>query len=901
MRRLLNWFRLTSLEGDLDRELKYHIERRVSDLMQSGLTETEAKRRAALEIGGVTQVREEVRDIWLMRWLREFLYDLRFSARSLLRSPSFTATVVLSFALGIGATTAIYSLVDQVILHALPVRDPQQLVLIDWKGDSVFGAFGTYNLMSHALCRDLQQQERFFDGVLCRAAIRVNLSTGAEHRPTAAEIVSGNYFSVLGVGALMGRVLTNEDDGAPGASPVVVLSHDFWKAQLGGAADVVGREVLVNRRPMTVIGVAAAEFRGIDVGEVPALWIPVSMAGQMLPHYDPVRDRRTQWMQILGRLRPNVDLAGARAGLQPWFKARLEEEARSAEFPKITAERRQRFLSSILQLTPAPQGHSPLRRTLAQPLWVLFAATGVLLGLACLNVASLFLARGSARDREISTRLALGASRGRIARQLLADSVLLSLAGGLLGLVLAPLVMRTLIAFLPSSAAVSALHTAISGRLLLFGILVSAATGLVTGLAPAVRASGGAPISRLKERGATTAGGLRLRRIIVTAQVAFTLILVIGAALFVRTLAALLDKGPGFATSSLITFGIDPVRSGYSPQDANRLIRGVYQQLRASPVTQAAALARNALLTGGTWNDPLTIQDGQRTITDREVHLNAITPGFFTTLGARIVAGRGFDERDTRTVAEGGHRVAIVNEAFVKRYMGGRSPLGARIGEGSGLDVKADTEIVGVVSNISYRGIRQDWEQAYFPIVSDKFYEAGAFYVRIHGSSDAAASTVRSILHSADPTLPLNGFRTVDEQVRRALSTERMLATLSAGFGTVALLLSLVGLYGVMAFVVTQRTREIGIRLALGATRAGAVWLVLRGALAIVGAGIAIALPCVWMLGGLVQAQLYGVQATDPATIIAATVVLGSAALAAALIPARRASAVSPTEALRFE
>jgi predicted permease len=531
----------------------------------------------------------------------------------------------------------------------------------------------------------------------------------------------------------------------------------------------------------------------------------------------------------------------------------------------------------------------------------LFAATGVLLGLACLNVASLFLARGSARDREISTRLALGASRGRIARQLLADSVLLAFTGGMAGVMLAPLVMRTLIAFLPGGGTGKALHSAISGQLLLFGFLVSVATGVITGLAPAVRASGGAPITRLKERGVTSFGGLHLRRVIVIGQVAFTLILVIGAALFVRTLTALLNKGPGFATSSLITFNIDPVKNGYAREDANRIIREIHDQLRASPVTQSADIARNALLTGGTWNDPLTIQDGQRSITEREVHLNAITPGFFATLGARMVAGRGFEERDTRTSSEGGRPVAIVNEAFVKRYMGGRSPLGARIGMGSGLDVKPDIEIVGVVSDISYRGMRQEWEQAYFPMVSDKFYEGANFYVRIHGSPDAAASTVRAILRRADPTLSLNGFRTVDEQVRRALSTERMLATLSASFGTVALLLSLVGLYGVMSFVVSQRTREIGIRLALGATRGGAVWLVLRGALIIVGTGIAVALPCVWMLGGLVQSQLYGVQATDPMTIVAATLVLSSAALAAALIPACRASAVSPTEALRFE
>src|SRR5216117_129464 len=488
MKRMLNWFLLRKLESDLDRELKYHIDRRVSDLIHSGLPEPEARRRAALELGGATQVREEVRDIWLTRWLRDFVYDLRFSARSFLRSPSFTATSVLSLALGIGATTAIYSLVDQVVLHALPVHHPERLVLIDWNGFQLAETFGSDNLMSYPICRDLQQQKRFFDGVFCRAATTINLSTGRDPKPTAAELVSGTYFSVLGVSPALGRLLTIDDDQTPGTSPVVVLSFDFWKTQLASAPDVVGRKVLINKHPMTVVGVAARGFHGIDVGEVPSLWIPATMSAQAVPGFNGMLDRRTRWMQVLGRLRPDVTLAQARAGLRPWFKTMLEEDTRRAGFPRITPERRQRFLASTLELTPAPQGHSVLRRRLSQPFWGLFAATAVLLGLACLNVASLFLARGSARDREISTRLALGASRGRIGRQFLADNVLLALVGGLLGVVFAPLAMRALIAFLPRDAAAKALQSAIDTRLLLFAFLVSVATGFLTGFAPALQA-----------------------------------------------------------------------------------------------------------------------------------------------------------------------------------------------------------------------------------------------------------------------------------------------------------------------------------------------------------------------------------------------------------------------------
>jgi predicted permease len=449
MNRILNWFRQRKLEDDLDRELQYHIDRRVTDLIQSGLPEREARRQVTLELGGETE-REQVRDIWLNRWLRDFVHDLRFSARSILRSPSLTATAVLSLALGIGATTALYSLIDQILLRALPVDHPEQLVLFNCNGDQLAETFGSYNLMSYPICRDLQQQKQFFDGVFCRATTTINFSTGEQPRLTAAELVSGTYFSVLGVNPALGRLLTIDDDQVPGSSPVVVLSYDFWQHQFGGAQDIVGRKVLVNQHPMTVVGVASPTFHGIDVGEVPSVWIPAVMSAQTIPGFATMLDRRTRWMQILGRLKQNVSLAEAKTGLQPWFKAMLDEDTRRTNFSRFSAEQRQRFLASTLDLRPAPEGFSFLRRELSRPLLVLFVATSVLLALACLNVAGLFLARGSARHREITTKLALGASRGRIGRQLLTDSLLLSFAGGLVGLMLAPIAIRALIAFCPT-------------------------------------------------------------------------------------------------------------------------------------------------------------------------------------------------------------------------------------------------------------------------------------------------------------------------------------------------------------------------------------------------------------------------------------------------------------------
>ncbi len=897
--RLLNWLRRGALEHDLERELQDHLQRRVADLTQSGLSESDARARAAREIGGLAQVREEVRDVWLTRWLRDFAYDLRFSARSFLHAPSFTATAVLSLALGIGATTAIYSLVDQVILHALPVRDPGRLVLVDWKGIQLADTFGSWNLMSYPLCRDLQQHAEVFDGVFCRALTTVTLSMGEENTPVSAELVSGTYFSVLGVGPALGRVVQADDDQTPDASAVVVLAYDYWKTQLASAPDVVGRKILINQHPMTIVGVAAAGFRGIDVGEVPSFWIPASMAGQAIPSFTDLLNRRTRWMQILGRLRPDVTLAQAQAALQPWFKAMLEQDTRRAGFPTVTAERRQRFLASTLELTPAPQGHSSLRRQLSKPLWVLFAATAVLLGLACLNVAGLFVARGSAREREISTRLALGASPGRIGRQLLADSVLLSLAGGLLGLALAPMVMRTLIAFLPHDTAANALASTIDARLLAFAFAVSVAAGIISGFAPALHAGRKPLVSSLRERGGS-GGAVRLRKIIVAVEIALSLMLVIGAVLFARTLTSLLAKGPGFDTASRVSFGINPLQNGYSPVQAGQLLRRIYEAIDASPTMASSAMVNFPFLNGGAWATPMTIQADRRIVTDGDVNLNAVSPGFFATLGIKMVAGRNFDERDSGPVGVTNYRSAIVNEAFVKRYLGGRDPIGALVRMGTNPTAAPNIPIVGVVADFSYRGLRDESEQAYFSI-----FESGGtavtFYVKVRGTAEQAAQAIRSIVHDADPAVPIKSFRTVDEQISRSLITERMLATLSASFGALALVLSLIGLYGVMSFVVTQRTREIGIRMALGARARSAVWLVLRDALEMIVAGTAIALPCVVMLGRLVESQLFGVTATDPITMTATPLVLAAAALIAALVPAYVASTVNPTDALRAE
>jgi predicted permease len=909
MRKIANLFggrRRARMERELDRELRYHFDRRVEDMRATGLGDDEARRRVAIEMGGIDQVQEGVRETWTWQWVDDAMRDARYAVRSLLRSPAFAGTAVLSLAIGIGASAALFSLLDQALFRLLPVKEPERLVLIDWKGQSLSDNRGSFNLMSYPICRDLQRQGRYFDGVFCRSLQTVNLATAAGERPepARAEIVSGTYFPVLGVSAAQGRLIQEEDDGQPGAHPVVVLSHAYWLQALGGTPDVVGRRVLVNNFPMTVIGVASATFRGVDIGEVPALWIPAAMKLQATPGWDQLLDRRAAWMQVFGRLKPGFTAEEAQAGIEPWFKRMLDEDTRREGFPRVSAEQRAQFLASTLLVTPAGHGHAPLRRRIDQPLQVLMAGTLLLLLLASLNVASLFLARGAARGREIRTRLALGASRRRITSLMLADSLWIALLGGVLGLLVAPIVSRGLLSFLPTDAGGVGLSSRVDGRMFAFTFVVSVMTGVLCGLAPAWRAARVPLIDWLRGRTGATGGtgGVRLRKMLVVGQLAFTLLLLVGAGLFVQTLSHLVAQGPGFSTSGMVSFELNPMRAGYAPAEARKAVRLALAEVRSLPEVESVSITGTGLnlLSGGSWNNPMTIEADRTFVTDRLVHMGAISPGFFRTLGTPVVAGRDFDERDVGPFNEGGGtRAAIINEAFARRYFGTASPIGRRIGFGDRPDVKTDIEIVGVVRDFSYRNLREQSEQAFFPY--DRDGPAGLFYVRVRGTPSAAVASLRSAVGRVDPTLPLLSLRTMDETIARSLTTERMLATLSGGFAAIALLLSVVGLYGVMAFVVTSRTQEIGIRMALGATRRTAVSLVVVDAAAMIGAGAAIGLPCMWAVPRLVGAQLFGVQALHAPTIASASLVLALVALGAAMLPAWRAASVSPTEALRFE
>jgi len=806
-------------------------------------------------------------------------HDVRYALRGLLRDRAFTLVALVSIGLGVGANSAIFSLVDQALFRQLPVKDPERLVLLNWSGTFIGPGWGSSNLNSYPLYRDLAAENQVFDGMFCRHPTSVYLSAENTPEPVNAEIVSGSYFPVLGVRPALGRLLEESDDLQPGAHPVVVVSFDYWRNRLGGAGDIVGRKVLVNNHPMTVVGVAPAGFRGIDWGEVPALWIPTMMKRQATPDFDWLQNRRGRWLHVFGRLKPGITLEQAQAGLQPWFKAMLEADTQREDWPRVTEEQRRRFLAARLTVLPASQGRSDLRGRLERPLLVLLAATALVLLLACLNVANLCLARAFARRRETALRLALGASRGRIATELLVQSGLLALGGAALGILLAPSVSQALIRFLPQNVALS---SDVNSRVFFFALAVALLTGLLFGLVPALPAGRAQPTLAWKEESYTVAGGAGLRKALVVGQIALALVLLIGAGLFVRTLASLRAQGPGFVTTNLLLFRVDLARSGHAQTQSKSLMRNLLAAIRALPEVESAGLSAAELLSGGSWNQPLTIESGRRLVTDT-VHCNAISPGFLETLGVPILHGRVFNERDAHDIQNLDFRSAIINESLAKRYFSGGNPLGARVGLGNTPDTRANIEIVGVVKTFSYRGLRDTEDQAFFPLF-ERGVNGGGFWVRTRTRSQAAFSSIRAAVRQVDPTLPVTGLRTVDDQLDRTLVNERLLATLASSFAALAILLAVVGLYGVMSFVVSRRTREIGIRVALGASRGAAVWLVLREAAVMVAAGLAIALPAVWGLGRLIENQLYGVRPTDGSTIAAAVVLLAVVALGASVL-----------------
>ncbi len=837
--------------------------------------------------------------------------DFRLALRGLVRNPLFSIVAILSLALGIGANTAIFTLIDQILLRKLPVASPDQLVMLYQQGAHMGSNMGT-RMHSYPLYQDLQARAEPFSEVICRRLVPASIAVDNQTERVQAELVSGNYFTMLGVKPAVGRMFNSqEDDQVYQGHPVVVLSHDYWVTRFARDSAIIGRKILVNNYPMTIVGVSAAGFVGLDPTESPQVRVPVLMEPIMMPespwlHMD---DRRARWVQVFARLRPGRTMDSARAPLQTLFTQIRQYEMTLPAAGRWSAYSREQFMKGRLLVDQASVGFSGLRNDFSTALMVLMCMVGLVLLIACANVANLLIARAFMRQKEIAVRLSLGASRLRLARQFLVESLVLSAAGGVAGLGLAVMLTRTLLALMPSDGHPPMISASPDVRILTFTLTLTFITGLVFGALPALRASRPQPWATLKDTVGSIAGvggSLFLRKSLVVAQVALSFLLLFGAGLFVRSLQNLKAIDTGVALDNLVTFQLSPALSGYDNERATLLYNALLARIQSAPGVKAAGLATVPILSGDEW-DSSTSVEGHRPVDgeDMQAFMNAVSPGYFQTMNIPVIEGRDFTRADVdraRSCGDGDQTYpcqVIVNRKFAEHFFPGGSAVGKHVGRGVRPDTRLDIEIVGVVADSLYEGPREGVRRQVF--APNWGRSSGTFYVRTLTSSSEAFSRIRREVQELDAAMPVYQMKTVQGQLNETLFSDRVTALLAAGFGLLATMLASIGLYAVMAFVVTRRTKEIGVRLALGARPRLVVWLVMREVLLLLAIGLAVGLPAAMAAGRFVSSQLYGIQARDPWIAGATLVLLTVVAAAAGLIPARRATRIDPILALRCE
>ncbi len=828
--------------------------------------------------------------------------DVRLALPTILQSPLFASVAILSLSLGIGANTAIFTIMDQLMLRALPIKDPGQIAMV-YQYSSNMGTNIGERVNSYPLYRDIQQKASVFQGVLCRRLIATSVTVDNETDRVDAEMVSGNYFTTLGVQAAAGRVFNSQDDDRVYLGhPVVVLAYDYWVTRFSKDPSVIGRRILVNHYPMTVVGVSAAGFAGLDPAVSPQIRVPILMKPVVMPGWSfiDLEDRRCKWVQVFARLKPGFTPQSAQRQLQP-----LYEQIRAYELTLPAARdwspfEQAQFMRGRIHVEKAATGYSDLRNNFSRALVVLMYMVGLVLLIACANVANLLIGRAFARQKEIAIRLAMGATRGMLVRQLLLESLLLSLAGAVVGIAVAFALTQALLALIPAESSHLLIKASPDVRTLLFTLALMFLTSIVFGLLPAIRASRPDIWTTLKDVVGSISGGrgsILLRKGLVAAQVALSFLLLFGAGLFVRSLQNLESTPTGFHDlNSLVTFQIAPALSGYDGPRAMQFYQDLLHDIRALPAMQQASLSQIPVLHGFEWDAAVAVEDHvPEEREDMHAYINGVFPGYFETMGIPILKGRDFDRRDINSDAQ----VAIVNQAFAGHFFGRESPVGRHLGMGGGTHVKLDVEIVGVVADSLYEGPREGVHRQVF--LPDYGNGAAVFYVRTSLGPEAASKALRSAVRKLDPAMPVFEVKTVTRQMNEGLLTERLIAMLSAGFGLLATLLASIGLYGVMAFTVARRTKEMGVRLAMGATQGSVIWLVLREVWILGVAGLLIGIPAALGAGAYVSTQLYGIKATDPWIGVATALLLLLVASAAGLVPALRASRVDPLWALRYE
>jgi predicted permease len=834
--------------------------------------------------------------------MRAFLTSVRYAIRGFRHSPGFALIAILSLALGIGANTAIFSLLDRVLMRSLPVKDAGQLVLFSSKGPrsgNVLASYDSDYTFSYPLYKNFRDHAPALNGVIAFFSAPASISVKGQTEYAGAHMVSGNYFDVLGMKPALGRLISPQDERTTGEVPVAVLSNAFWARRFGSDSAVLNQSLNVNGHPMTIIGVAPPDFKGLVVGEAPAIFVPVTMEPAMLPGRAGLNNRRSMWLNILARLQPGTTGKAAEAAVNAFWRPLLEEDVK--ELQLASANARQRYVNQHLTLMPAGKGVPMFSQMFEAPLVVLMTLVGLVLLIACANVANLLLARAAGRRKEIAVRLALGARRRDLIRQVLTESLILAVAGGGLGILLASWTSGLLLALLPFDNIGEAISTDPDLRILAFTAGLSIVCAILFGLAPALQSSGSNLADALKQQASNVLGNKtheRFRKGLVVTQVALSLLLLVGAGLFMRSVQNLEAIDTGFRQDHLMGFSINPSLGGYSGAKATELYDQLYGKFAALPGVRAAAASATPLLTDTQWVTSIVVPGYEKKENDRSPNVDAVSPGFFSAMAIPMIAGREFTAADGASAP----KVAVVNEAFARMYFGGANPVGRYFYYSNDKD-KSPIEIVGLVKNGKYADLREKQQVFLFRPYSqhDAAENSMTFYVRTTQSPALISTALREAVRSTDPNLPVFGMKTMEQQIGESVFLERLVSGLSAFFGGLATLLAAIGLYGVMSYVVTRRTREIGVRMALGADRGAVLKLVMAEVALIVGIGVAIALPAAFPLTKLAQSQLYGVGAHDPGVMAGATVLLAVVALLAGYIPAARATRVDPINALRSE
>ena len=844
--------------------------------------------------------------------MQTFLQNLRFALRQLRKSPGFALTVILTLALGIGANAAVFTLFDQVLLRMLPVQHPKELVRFEWHGGfsgsaSSFGG-DLNNYFSYPMYKDLRDQNQVFSGILAAVRINTGISWHNQAEDKDAELVSGNYFDLLGLKPAVGQLMTAQNDTAKNANPVVVLSYDYWKTRFTSSPDVIGQTILIEGHPFTILGVAPANFQSAIGGYKPGAFLPISMVETVLPSAvsrDNLNNHQSLWLTLVARLKPGVTPTQAQSSLAPlWHSLRAYE---LSLYKNRTEHFKKRYLDdTYLLVLDDSTGFAPERMDLKTPLVILMCMAGLLVAMCAINVATLLLLKASSRAREMSMRYALGAKQSRIVSQLLLEGGLLGIVGAAAGLLMAPLVTNTLVRLLTSAnPGEEPYSTSIDARVLLFTLSVAVLASLLFSMAPVFHFLRPDLASALRQSAGTASkNSQRFRKAAVGVQIALSVLLLGGAGLFVRTLNNLRHQQVGFDTTHLATFSFDPSDSGYGQDRMVPMLTSALDAVQHIPGVLSVAATNDAELTGDSHFSGFAVE-GHKFTEEEKTDFEApwVTSGYFATIKQPLLVGREFTVADSHDAP----KVAVVNLTFAKRFFGSaQNALGHLVSEErdneAGNSPKLDTTIVGVVGDIKHANLRTDMGMAvYRPYPQNPHPTSVRIYARTTQSPEMIETPIRSTIHGIDPTLVVAEMRTMDEQVDRSAADEHALALLAVGFSALAILLAAVGLYGVLAYSTEQRTREIGVRLALGSQRSGVVMLIVREMFLIAAIAIVLALPATVLLARLFRSQLYGVTASDPLTLAGAVLLAAVMVTLAAVLPATRAASIEPMQALRTE